>query len=122
MNDIIQDDFKDFIADEDLFNADIKLYVSKGGSLVFEGKGIYDKKPNPVENEDGSLIYQGHISILTLSMSDLDFMDNFFSLKGYYVEITDNVGIRFYFIENSSFNSNVNNIYCDYLKEDVIQC
>lgn len=120
MNTDIQDDFKDFIADEDLFNSDVKLYVSKGGSLVYEGKGIYDKKPNPVENEDGSLTYSGHISILTLSMSDLTFMDNFFSLKGYYVEITDNVGTRFYWINNSVFNSNVNNIYCDYLKEDGI--
>jgi hypothetical protein len=116
MDTIIQDDFADFINNEDLFNSDVLLYDSQGGTLVFEGRGTFDKKPNLVENEDNQLSYQGHRSMVTLSMPELTFMPSYFSLKAYYVEITDNVEQKNYIIENSVYNSNVNAIYCE-LKE-----
>ena len=117
MNKVIQDDFKEFLNNEDLFNSEVKLYDYKGGSLIFEGIGTYDKKPQLVENENNQVFYQGHKSLLTLSMDELTFMDSFSSLKAYFVEITDNVGTKCYFIENSMYNSNVNAIFCE-LKED----
>lgn len=116
MDNTIEADFAEFINNNELFNSEVKLYDSQGGVLKFEGKGIYDKKPQLVENEGGQLFYQGHKSLLTLTMSELTFMDSYFSLKAYFVEITDNVGTKIYFIENSSYNSNVNAIYCE-LKE-----
>lgn len=120
MNSIIQDDFNEFINKEQLFNSSVLLFVSKGGTLLFEGFGTFDKKPNPVEDENGNIIYSGHKSILTLSMPDLvSFMPNYFDLKGYYVTITTNNETKNYFIKNSVYNSNVNAVYCDYLKEDV---
>jgi hypothetical protein len=116
MDTTIRDDFADFINNNDLFNSDIKLYDSQGGTLVFEGRGTYDKKPQLVENENNQFGYQGHKSILTLTMSELTFMPSYFSLKGYYVEITDNVEQKAYNIINSPYNSTVNAIYCE-LKE-----
>lgn len=117
MDTTIQDDFKEFINEETLFNSAVRLYSDTiGGTLVFNGNGIYDKKPNLVENESGQFVYQGHKSFLTLSMSELTFMSSYFSLKGYFVEITDNQSAKNYQIVNSMFNSNVNNIFCE-LKE-----
>jgi len=112
MNTTIQNDFIDFMDNCDLFNSDVKMYVSKGGTLVFDGKGIYDKKPQAVENENNQIVYQGHKSLLTLPLIG----STYSSLKGYYVEITDNIETKKYFIANSNYNSNVNNIYCE-LKE-----
>lgn len=112
MDNIIQNDFADFVKGETLFNCEVKLYTNQGGSLVFEGRGLYDKKPQAIENENGQIGYQGHKSLITLSLKDLLFMNNaFFSLKGYYIEITDNLGMKAYTIVNSSFNSNVNTIF-----------
>ena len=117
MNNTIESDFADFINNNELFNSSVKLYDSQGGTLKFDGKGIYDKKPQLVENENGEVSYQGHKSMLTISMSELiDFMPAYFSLKKYFVEITDNVDMKSYLIENSVYNSNVNAIYCE-LKE-----
>lgn len=116
MNKTIESDFAEWQEQDELFNSDIKLYITQGGDLKFEGKGTYDKKPQAVENESGDVFYQGHKSILTLSMTKLDFMDSYFDLKGYFVEITDNVGMKSYLIVGSSYNSNVNAIYCE-LKE-----
>lgn len=116
MNTIIRDDFADFINNEEYFNSEVKLYDSQGGTLVFEGKGIYDEKPEAILNEDGSVSYSGHKSILTLTKSELSFMTNYFSLKSYYVEITDNDGTHNYYISSSSFSSNVGSIFC-YIKE-----
>jgi len=115
MNDVIRNDFVDFINNEDYFNSSVKLYDSLN-VLKFDGKGVYDKKPMPVQNENGMVSYQGHMSILTLSMSLLTFMTAYFSLKGYKVEITDNVDLKSYTIANSNYNSNVGSIYCE-LKE-----
>jgi len=112
MNTLIQNDFIDFMNNEDLFNCEVILYVSELGSIVYEGSGIYDKKPFPVQNENGQVTYQGHISFLTLPLIESCYS----SLKGYYVEITDNIGLKKYYIANSNYNSNVNNIYCE-LKE-----
>lgn len=119
MDSIIQDDFAEFLNKEEMFKSSAKLYNSNGGTLVFDGDCIFDKKPQPLQNEDGSIIYSGHVSIVTFSMNDLLFMTNYFSLKGYYVEVTTNKGTFNYMIESSVFNSNVNAIYCDYLKEVV---
>lgn len=116
MDNTIENDFAEWQEQNDLFNSDVKLYNSQGGDLKFEGRGTYDKKPQPVENDSGEIFYQGHKSILTLSMSKLEFMDAYFDLKGYFVEITDNVGTKPYLIEGSSYNSNVNAILCE-LKE-----
>lgn len=117
MDTTIQDDFADFINENDLFNSSVSLYDTQGGSVVFEGKGTYDRKPFLVENENGQISYQGTRSALTLSMSELTFLTSYVSLKGYYVEITDNVETsKGYLIENSTYNSNVNAIYCE-LKE-----
>lgn len=120
MNNTIQDDFSDFINDEELFNSSVSLFVNKGGSLVFEGKGTFDKKPLVIVNEDGSTSYSGHQSILALSMKDLvSFMPNYFDLKGYYVTIITNNETKSYIIESSNYNSTVNTVYCDFLKEDI---
>lgn len=119
MNNIIESDFAEFVTNEELFNSSVKLYDSQGGTLKYEGKIIYDKKPQLVENQDGSVFYQGHKSILAFAMANFDdsFMISYFSLKGYFVEITDNiVGTKIYSIANSNYNSNVNSIYCE-LKE-----
>lgn len=114
MDTVIQDDFKEFLKEENLFNSDVRLYSdSIGGTLVFEGNGIYDKKPMAVEQENGQLVYQGHRSILALSMDELTFMTSYFSLNGYFVEITDNQSAKNYQIVNSMFNSNANDIYCE---------
>ena len=116
MDTTIRDDFADFVDNEELFNSTVALYSSQGGTLVFSGSGTYDKKPHLVENESGGVGYQGHDSFLSLSMSKLTFMTAYFSLKGYYVVITDNVAPKGYTIINSSYNSTVNKIYCE-LKE-----
>jgi len=116
MDTTIRDDFADFINENDLFNSDVRLYDTQGGTLVFEGRGTYDKKPNLIENESGQFVYQGHKSILALTMSELTFMPSYFSIKGYYVEITDNVELKAYLVENSKYNSTVNAVYCE-LKE-----
>jgi hypothetical protein len=116
MNKTIESDFADFINNEGLFNSSVKLYDSQGGTLKFEGKGIWDKKPQLVENESGQVSYSGHKSMLTLTMSELTFMPSYFDLKNYFVEITDNVETKSYLIEISPYNSNVNAIYCE-LKE-----
>jgi hypothetical protein len=113
VNDVIKEDFADFIDNEELYNSTIKLYDQQNGTLKYEGQAIYDKKPQLVENEQNQLNYQGHKSILSLSMSKLDFMDTFFSLKGYYVEITYNSEILKYKIANDLYNSNVDAIYCE---------
>lgn len=113
MDTTISDDFRDFINENDLFNSDVVLYDSQGGTIVFEGRGVYDRKPNLIENDNGQLVYQGHKSILTLSMSELTFMPAYFSLKSYFVEITDNVDLKSYLIENSNYNSTVNAVYCE---------
>lgn len=116
MDTTIRDDFANFINNNDLFNSEVYLYDSQGGTLVFEGRGVYDKKPQLVENENGQLSYNGHKSILALSMSELTFMTSFFDLKGYYVIITDNNETINYNIATSNYNSTVNAIYCE-LKE-----
>jgi hypothetical protein len=116
MDKVIQDDFADFVSDESLFNCEVELYDEQGGTLLFEGSGIYDKKPMAVENENGQIVYQGHKSLIALSLKDLTFMIAYASLKGYYIEITDNQGLKKYLIANSVFNSNVNSILCE-LKE-----
>ena len=116
MDTTIRDDFADFINNNDLFNSDVAMYDSQGGTLVFEGRGTFDKKPQLVENESGQFAYQGHKSILALSMSELTFLTAYISLKTYYVLITDNVETKGYLIENSNYNSTVNAIYCE-LKE-----
>lgn len=116
MDTTIRDDFADFINENDLFNSDVVLYDSQGGSVVFEGRGTYDKGQKLVENESGQLVYQGHKSILVLSMSELTFMTSYFDIKGYYVQITDNVEQKGYLIINSNYNSTVNSVYCE-LKE-----
>jgi len=118
MNTVIQDDFQDFVTNEDLFSSEVILYASKGGAELFNGQGVYDKKPLLVENESGQVYYQGHKSILALSMPDLTFLTAYASLKGYYVSITDNVGTKAYNVINSNYNSNSNAIYLE-LKEDV---
>lgn len=119
MDTTIQNDFAAFVTGESLFNCEVKLYDEKEGELLFEGFGIYDKKPMAVENENGQIVYQGHKSLLSLAMINLTFMTAYASLKGYYVEITDNLGLKAYLIANSVFNSNVNNIMCE-LKETTI--
>ncbi len=118
MDNIIESDFEEFVTNNELFNSEVKLYDSQGGTLKYEGHIIYDKKPQLVENQDGAVFYQGHKSILAFAMSAFPngFMDSYFSLKGYFVEITDNIGIKIYDIVNSNYNSNVNSIYCE-LKE-----
>lgn len=117
MNTTVRDDFAAFIEDCELFNSDVKLYDSAAKSnLVFDGKGIYDKKGNLAQNEDGMLSYQGHKSSISLSKSTLTFMTSYFSLKGYFIDITDTDGTKNYQIVNSIYNSNVLNIYCE-LKE-----
>jgi hypothetical protein len=116
MDTTIRDDFASFVDNCELFNSTVKLYASQSTSLLFEGKGIYDKKPMMVENENGQLSYQGHRSILTLSLSKLTFLTGYISLKGYYVTITDNLATTNYNIVNSNFNSNSGAIYCE-LKE-----
>lgn len=116
MDNTIATDFAEFITNDELFNSNIKIYTAKSGTLLYNGKGTYDKKPQLVQNEQGQLFYQGHKSILYLSMKLLTFLTAYSSLKGYYVEITDNVGLKAYTIENSNYNSNVNSIYCE-LKE-----
>jgi hypothetical protein len=118
MDTTIQDDFADFVINESLFNCEVKLYDKEGeeGELLFEGFGIYDKKPMAVENESGQIVYQGHKSLLSLSMKSLTFMTAYSSLKCFYTEITDNQGLRAYLIANSVFDSNVNLIMCE-LKE-----
>ena len=118
MNTVIQDDFVDFVNGNELFNSDVVLYASKGGTQLFSGKGIFDKKPLLVENENGQVFYQGHKSILALAMSDLTFLTGYVSLKGYYLDITDNIELRHYEVINSEYNSNSNAIYLE-LKEDV---
>jgi len=120
MDNTIRDDFADFVTDCELFNSTVKLYDSQGGTLKYEGNGIYDKKPDLVENEDGKVSYSGHKALLTLSKSLLVFMTSYFSLKGYYVEITDNDGAHNYWIAESSFTSNAGSIFC-YLKETKIE-
>lgn len=120
MNTVIRDDFANFINNEELFNSDVKLYDSQGGTLKFEGKGIYNEKPKAVINEDGSVSYEGELSVLTISKSELDFMPSYFSLKAYYVEITDNNGTHTYWVGYSSFSSNVGSIFC-YLKEKIVE-
>lgn len=118
MNNTIESDFAEFVTNNELFNSEVKLYDSQGGTLRYEGHAIYDKKPQLVENESGQVFYQGHKSILSFAMSNFDdvFMTAYFSLKGYFVEIIDNIGTKIYNIENSNYNSNVNSIYCE-LKE-----
>ena len=116
MDTTIQDDFANFVNGESLFNCEVKLYDEQEGTLLFEGFGIYDKKPMAVENESGQIVYQGHKSLISLSMKDLTFLTAYASLKGYYLEVTDNQGLKKYLIANSVFNSNVNNIMCE-LKE-----
>ncbi len=120
MNTVIRDDFADFINNEELFQSNVKLYNSQGGTLVFEGKGLYDKKPNAVPNEDGMVVYSGHKSILTLTKSKLTFMSAYFSLKSYFVIITDNDGTYNYWITDSSFINNVDSVFC-YLKETEVK-
>jgi len=120
MDTTIRDDFAEFIENCELFNSSVNLYDSQGGTLRYEGHGIYDKKPNLVENESGMVGYQGHRSILALTKSKLTFMTSYFSLKAYYVEITDNDGTHTYWISNSSFNSNVGSIFCE-LKESIVK-
>jgi hypothetical protein len=119
MDTTIQDDFDSFVISESLFNCEVKLYDEREGDLVFEGFGVYDKKPMAVENESGQIVYQGHKSLLSLSMKSLTFMTAYASLKGYYVEIIDNQDVKAYLIANSAFNSNVNLIMCE-LKETTI--
>ena len=116
MNDIIRDDFAEFITNDELFNSDIKLYTAKSSTLLYEGKGTYYKEPKAVVNESGQVVYSGHRSGLYLSMKLLTFMTAYVDLKGYYVTITDNIGTINYDIVDSRFNSNVNSIDCD-LKE-----
>lgn len=117
MNTVIRDDFAAFINNCELFSSSVKLYSDAAKStLVFEGNGIYDKKGNLVPNEDGMVSYQGHKSFITLTMSELTFMTNYFSLVGYYIDITDNEGEHNFVIVNSIFSSNVGSIYCE-LKE-----
>ena len=118
MDTTIQDDFIDFLTNESLFNCEVNLHSSTG-ELLFEGFGIYDKKPMAVENESGEIVYQGHKSLLSLSMKSLTFMTAYASLKGYFVEVTDNLGAKEYVIANSVFDSNVNLIMCE-LKESTI--
>lgn len=119
MNDLIQSDFAEFVNNEELFKSSAKLYDTKGGTLVFEGNCIYDEKPRILQNEDGSIAYSGEMSIVSFSMSDLvSFMPNYFNLKGYYLEVTTNNQTKKYFIGNSTYSSNVNCVYCDYLTED----
>lgn len=120
MNTTIRDDFADFMNNEELFNSDVRLYDSQGGSLIFEGKGVYDKKPNAVPNESGMVVYEGHKSMLTLTKSELTFMPAYYSLKAHYVEITDNDGTYNYYIADSSYNSNVGTVFC-YLKEKEVK-
>lgn len=115
MNNIIREDFASFVNNEELFTSTVKLYNSES-TLVYEGHGIYDKKPELIENEDHMVSYSGHKSVLTLTMADLDFMENYYSLKGYSVEITDNIGAKTYIITSSNYNGNVDGIFC-YLKE-----
>jgi len=120
MDTTIRDDFADFINENDLFNSDVLLYDSQGGTLVFEGRGVYDHKPNAEVNESGMVVYNGHKSILTLSKSMLTFMTSYFSLKAYYVEITDNDGVYNYWISESTLSRNVGSIFC-YLKESEVK-
>jgi hypothetical protein len=116
MNNQIREDFAEFVRDNELFNSTVLLYTSQGGTLKYEGKGVFDKKPQLVENESGQFGYQGHKSILALSMHLLTFLPSYFSLKGYFVTITDNSETKNYTITNSSYSSNVGSIYCE-LKE-----
>jgi hypothetical protein len=118
MDTTIQDDFIDFVANESLFNCEVKLYTAKGEDPSYEGFAIFDKKPMLVDNGQGQVSYQGHKSLITFAMKDLTFMDAYFSLKGYYLEVTDNQGEKDYTIANSIFSSNVNSIMCE-LKEII---
>jgi hypothetical protein len=120
MDTVIRDDFADFKNNCELFNSDVKLYKSQGGTLIYEGKGIYDHKPNAVPNEDGMVVYDGHKSILTLSKSELTFVSGYEDLKAYYVEITDNDGTYNYWISSSSLSKNVGSIFC-YLKDTEVK-
>ena len=113
MDTVIQDDFAEFVENETLFNCEINLYNAQGGTLQYSGQGIYDKKPQLVETETGEMTYQGHKSVIAIPnyMSPL-----YSSIKGYFIQITDNTGLKSYNIVNSHFSSNVNLIYCE-LKE-----
>lgn len=116
MDTTIRDDFEAFTNDCSLFNSDVKLYADATKStLIYDGKAIYDKKPNLVENEEGMLGYSGHKAMVTFTLNQLG-MTAYSDLKGKYVEITDNVGTISYLVVDSPFNSNVASIFC-YLKE-----
>lgn len=120
MNELIKNDFADFINNEELFNSSVNLYTS-ASVLKYEGKCIFDEKPMAIQNESGMVSYSGEMSIMTISMADLAtydiaFMPAYFSLIGYKVDITDNVGLKSFTIEDSHYNSNVGSIFC-YLKE-----
>lgn len=112
---IIEDDFQEFVDNEDLFNYDIEIYDSQGGNLIYDGKAIYDEKPQLVENENGEVFYQGHKSLLSVPMEDLNISD-VSVLKNYYVEITVGSETLTYTIANASYSSNVNKSFCE-LKE-----
>lgn len=118
MNNVIKDDFADFVENEQYFNSTVLLYNSQGGTLVYEGYGIYDTKPSPVVDENGSISYNGEKSVLTLTRAKLDFMTAYFDLKGYYAVITDNEATHSLFISNSHYNSNAGSIFC-YLKDTL---
>lgn len=114
MNTVFRDDFAAFINYCELFNSSVKLYANAAKSpLLYEGKGIYDKKGNLVPNEDGMISFQGHKSFIGLTKSELTFMTNYSSLAGYYIDITDNEGEQNFIIVNSIYNSNVGSIYCE---------
>lgn len=112
---IIGDDFEEFVDNSELFSYDVKIYTSQGGTLIYDGKVIYDKKPQLVENENNEVFYQGHKSLLSISMNKLT-IDDVSVLKDYYVEITDGTETLTYTIANASFSSNVNKALCE-LKE-----
>ena len=113
MDTTIQDDFAEFVENETLFNCEVNLYNTQGGTLQYSGQGIYDKKPQLVENEDGMVTYQGHKSVIAVP----NYMSpSYSSIKDFYIEVTDNTGLKTYTIANSHFSSNANLIYCE-LKE-----
>lgn len=118
MNSVIKDDFVNFVENEEYFNSTVLLYDSQGGSLVYEGYGIYDTKPSAVVDENGSISYNGEKSVLTLAKSKLTFMTSYFDLKGYYAVITDNEATHNLWISNSHYNSNAGSIFC-YLKNTL---